>query len=158
MERLALDVTKTFNSCWNWLWSSDFHKQFYLHKLFTTHFIFYLFQTLHQVTYFTYLHLFHLFSFFQQSNDKTQVLLFPPKVLCCFYVLGCIVHVSKSFEHPTHSKSTFPSYFLLFFPNTFPKLVQILHCFMYHKPRQFRPSLSPFFFYFLIAHSLPVCI
>ena len=30
-----------------------------------------------------------------------------------------------------------------FFPNAFPNLFQILHCFMYHKPRQFRPSLSP---------------
>ena len=154
---MTLDVTKTFNSCWNWLWSSDFHKQFYLHKLFTTHFVFYLFQTLHQVTYSSYLHLFHLFSFFQQSNDKTQVLLFPPKVLC-FYVLDCNIRVSKSFEHPTHSKSTFPSNFLLFFPNTFPNLFQILHCFMYHKPRQFRPSLSPFYYYFFFPHSLPVCI
>ena len=105
MERLALDVTNTFNSYRNWLWSSDFHKQFYLHKLFTTHFIFYPFRALHQVTYSTSLHLFHLFSFFQQSNDKTQVLLFPLKVLC-FYVLDGIVRVSKSFEHPTHSKST----------------------------------------------------
>ena len=152
---MTLDVTKTFNSCWNWLWSSDFHKQFYLQKLFTTHFVFYLFRALHHVAYSTYLPLFHLFSFFQQSNDKTQVLLFLLKVLC-FYVLDCIVHVSKSFEHPTHSKSTFPSNFLLFFPNTFPNLFQILHCFMYHKPRQFRPSLSLSFFFF--PHSLPVCI
>ena len=127
------------------------------YSLFTTHFIFYLFRTLHQVTYSTYLPLFHLFSFFQQSNDKTQVLLFPSKVLC-FYVLDCIVHVSKSFEHPTHSKSTFPSKFLLSFPNTFPNLVQILHCLMYHKPRQFRPSLSPFFFFFFFPHSLSFCI
>ena len=152
---MTLDVTKTFNSCWNWLWSSDFNKQFYLHKLFTTHFVFYLFRTLHQVTYSTYLHLFHLFSFFQQSNDKTQVLLFPPKVLC-FYVLDCNIRVSKSFEHPTHSKSTFPSNFLLFFPNTLPNLFQILHCFMHHKPRQFRPSLSLSFFF--LPHSLPVYI
>ena len=126
-------------------------------KLFTTHFIFYLFRTLHQVTYPTYLHLFHLFSFLKQSNNNTQVLLFTLKVLC-FYVLDCIVHVSKSFDHPTHSKFTFPSNFLPFFPNTFPKLFQILHCFIHHKSRQFCPSLSPFFFYFLIAHSLPVCI
>ena len=142
VERVALDVTNTFNSCWNWPWSSEFHKQFYLHKLFTTHFIFYLFRILHPVTYSTYLPLFHLFSFFQQSNDKTQVLLFPPKVLC-FYVLGCIVHVSNHLNIPHTPNPLFPSNFLLFFPNTFPKLVQILHCFMYHKPRQFRPSLSP---------------
>ena len=104
MKRLALYVTITFNLYRNWLWSSDFHKQFYLYKLFTTHFIYYLFRTLHQVTYSSYLHIFHLFSLFQQSNDKTQVLLFPPKVLR-FFVLDSIVHVSKSFEHPTHSKS-----------------------------------------------------
>ena len=30
-----------------------------------------------------------------------------------------------------------------FFPNAFPNLFQILHCFMYYKPRQFSPSLSP---------------
>ena len=142
-----MDVTKTFNLYRNWLLSSDFHKQFYLHKLFTTHFIFYPFRTLNQVTYFTYLLIFHLFSFFQQSNDKTQVLLFPHKVLC-FYVLDCIVHVSKSFEHPTHSKSTFSYNFLLFFPHIFPNLFQILYCFMYHTPRQFRPSLSLSFFHF----------
>ena len=99
MERLALDVTKTFNSCWNWLWSSDLHKQFYLHKPFTTHFIFYLFQALHQVTYSAYVHLFHLLSFFQQSNDKTQVLLFPSKVLC-FYILDCVVHISNHLNIP----------------------------------------------------------
>ena len=52
----------------------------------------------------------------------------------------------------------FPSNFLLFFSNAFLNLVQILHCFIHHKPRQFRPSLSPFFFYFFFAHSLPVCI
>ena len=56
-----------------------------------------------------------------------------------------------------HSKSAFPSNFLPFFPNAFPNLFQILHCFMHHKPRQFRPSLSPFSFFFF-AHSLPVCI
>ena len=120
--------------------------------------IYYLFQALHQVTYSTYLTLFHLFSFFQQSNDKTQVLLFPPKVLC-FYVLGCIVHVSNHLNIPHTPNPLFPSNFLLFFPNTFPKLVQILHCFMYHKPRQFRPSLSlSFFYFFIFPHSLPVCI
>ena len=140
-----------------WLWSSDFHKQFYLHKPFTTHFIFYPFQALHQVVYSTFLPLFFLFSFFQQSNDKTQVLLFPLKVLC-FYILDCIIRVSKSFEHPTHSKSTFPSKFLLSFPNTFPNLVQILHCFMHHTPWQFRLFLSPFFFYLFFPHSLPFCI
>ena len=91
--------------------------------------------------------LFHLFSFFQQSIDKTQVLLFPPKVLC-FYVLDRVVHVSKSFEHSTHSKSTFPYNFLLFFPNTLPNLFQILYCFIHHKPRQFRPSLWLSYFYF----------
>ena len=158
MERLALDVSKTFNSYRNWLWSSDFHKQLYLHKPFTTHFIFYLFRTLHQVTYSTYLHLFRLFSFYQQSTDKTQVLLFPPKVLW-FYVLDCIVRVSKSFEHPIHSKSTFPSNFLLSFPKAFPNLFQIRHCFINHKSRQFRPSLSlSFFSFFFLPHSLPVCI
>ena len=142
-ERLTLDVTKTFNLYRNWLLSSDLHKQYYLHKLFTTHFVFYLFRTLHQVTYPSYLLLFHLFSFFQQSNDKTQVLLFPKtqvllfplKVLCYFYVLDCIVHVSKSFQHPIHSKSTFPSNFLLFFPSAIPNLFQTLHCFIHHKPR-----------------------
>ena len=94
-----------------------------------------------------------LIFFFQQSNDKTQVLLFPSKALCCFYVLDCIVHVSKSFEHPTHSKSTFPSNFLLFFPNTLPNLFQILYCFINHKPRQFRPSLSPFYYFHTPYHS-----
>ena len=51
--------------------------------------------------------------FFQQSNDKTQVLLFPLKVPCCFYVLNCIVHVSKSFKHHTpqiHFSIQFPSF------------------------------------------------
>ena len=54
----------------------------------------------------------------------------------------------------------FPSNFLFSFPNTFPKLVQILHCLMHYKPRQFCPSLSPFssFYYLFFAHSLPVCI
>ena len=51
----------------------------------------------------------------------------------------------------------FPSNFLFSFPNTFPNLFQILHCFISHTPRQFRPSLSPFSFFFF-AHSLPVCI
>ena len=126
--------------------------------IFTNHslLIFYLFRTLHLVAYSTYLLLFHLFSFFQQSTDKTQVLLFPLKVLCCFYVLGCIVNVSKSFQHSTHSKSTFSSNFLLFFPNAFPNLFQILHCFMHHTPWQFRPSSSLSLFFF--THSLPVCI
>ena len=117
--------------------------------------IYYLFRTLHQVTYPTYLLLFHLFSFFQQSTEKTQVLLFPPKVLC-FYVLDCVVRVSTSFQHPTHSKSTFSYNFLPFFPNTLPNLFQIIHCFLYHKPRQFLPSLSLSLFFF--PHSLPVCI
>ena len=53
----------------------------------------------------------------------------------------------------------FPSIFLLFFPNAFPNLFQILYCIMYHKPRQFRPSLSlSFFYFFFFPHSLPVCI
>ena len=155
---MTLDVTKTFNSCWNWLWSSDLHKQFYLHKLFTTHFVFYLFRTLHQVTYSTYLQLFHLFSFFQQSNDKTQVLLFPPKVLCWFYVLDCIVHVSNHLNilhtpnplfHPisffsslTHSLISFKSY--------------TASCITNHdnSVHPFHPSSSSFFF----VHSIPVCI
>ena len=51
----------------------------------------------------------------------------------------------------------FPSNFLLFFPNTFPNLFQILHCFMYHIPRQFRPFLSPFFF-FLFLRTLPTSL
>ena len=32
-----------------------------------------------------------------------------------------------------------------------PNLFQILHCFIHHKPRQFRPSLSPFFFDFFFT-------
>ena len=83
---------------------------------FTNNFIF----TNYQVTYSTYLHLFHLFSFFQQSYCKTKVLLFPPKVLCWFYVLDCIVHVSKSFEHPIHSKFTFSIQFPSFLPKCIP--------------------------------------
>ena len=47
----------------------------------------------------------------------------------------------------------FPSNFLLFFPNAFPNLFQILHCFIHHKPRQFRPSLP--FFFFLFLRTLP---
>ena len=49
-----------------------------------------------------------------------------------------------------------PSNFLLLFPNTFPNLFQILHCFIHHKPRQFRPSLSLSFFF--LPHSLSFCI
>ena len=37
-----------------------------------------------------------------------------------------------------------------------PKLVQILHCLMYHKPRQFRPSLP--FFFFLFLRTLPTSL
>ena len=120
VERMTLDVTKMFKSYRNWLWSSDFHKQFYLQKPFTTHFIFYLFQTLHQVAYSAYVHLFDLLSFFQQSTDKARVLLFPSKVLCCFYVLDCIVRVSKSFEHPIYSKSTFSIQIPSFLPKRIP--------------------------------------
>ena len=50
---------------------------------------------------------------------------------------------------PHTPNSLFPSSFLLFFPNTLPNLFQILYCFMHHKPRQFCPSLSLSFFYFL---------
>ena len=120
VERLALDVTKTFNSCWNWLLSSDFHKQFYLHKLFTTHFIYYLFRTLHQVTYSAYVHLFDLLSFFQQSNDKTQVLLFPPKVLCCFMFWIVLFVFLNHLSIQYTPNPLFPSKFLLFFPNAIP--------------------------------------
>ena len=63
----------------------------------------------------------------------------------------------KSFEHPHTPNPLFPSNFLLFFPNAFRNLFQILHCFMYHKPRQFRPSLSPFFF-FLFLCTLPTSL
>ena len=79
------------------------------------------------------------------------------EILCWFYVLDCIVHVSKSFDHPTPSKSTFPSNFLLLFPNTLPNLFQILHCFMHYKPRQFRSFLSLSFF-FLLLRTLPTSL
>ena len=48
-----------------------------------------------------------------------------------------------------------PSNFILSFPNAFPKLVQILHCLMHHKPRQFCPSLSPFSFSFTFSSYTP---
>ena len=109
MKRLALDVTKTFNSCWNWLWSSDFHKQFYLHKLFTTHFIFYLFRALHQVAYSTYLHLFHLFSFFNNQMTKLKYCYSHPKsfifmfwiVLLMFLIIWTSHTLQIHFFHPT---------------------------------------------------------
>ena len=44
----------------------------------------------------------------------------------------------------------FPSNFLLFFSNAFLNLVQILHCFIHHTPRQFRPFLSPFIFFLFL--------
>ena len=157
MKRLALDVTITFNSCWNWLWSSDFHKQYYLHKPFTTHFVFYLFQTLHQVTYPSYLHLFHLF--FSFNNQLTKLKYCYSHLKSFVFMFWIVIFVFLNHLNIPHTPNPlFPSNFLLLFPNTFPNLFQILHCFMYHKPRQFRPSLSPFYYYFFFPHSLPVCI
>ena len=53
----------------------------------------------------------------------------------------------------------FPSNFLLFFPNAFPKFFQILYCFIHHKPRQFRPSQLPFFFFFYyFFYTLPTSL
>ena len=102
-------------------------------------------------------HLILLFSFFQQSNDKTQVLLFPPKsfVLFMFWIVLFMFPNHKSIPHTPNP--LFPSNFFLSFPNAFPNLFQILHCFIHHKLRQFRSSLSLFFSHFF-TQSLPICI
>ena len=80
----------------------------------------------------------------------------PKSFVFMFWIVLFMFLNHKSIPHTPNP--LFPSNFLLFFPNTFPNLFQILHCFMNHKPRQFRPPLSPFFFSFFFAHSLPVCI
>ena len=156
---MTLDVTITFNSCWNCLWSSGFHKQYYLHKPFTTHFIFYLFRALHHVAYSTYL----LYStYFLSFNNQLKKLKYCYSHLKSFVFMFWIV-LFMFLNHlniPHTPNPLFPSTFLLFFPNAFPNLFQILHCFMHHTPRQFRPSLSLsfFYFFFFFPHSLPVCI
>ena len=72
-----------------------------------------------------------------------------------FWIVLFVFLNHKSIPHtPNPLFIQFPS----FFPNTFHNLFQILHCFIHHTPRQFCPPLSPFFFYFFFAHSLPVCI
>ena len=70
---------------------------------------------------------------------------------------GCAVHVSKSFKHPHAPNSLFHPVSFFSSQMQSPNLFQILHCFMYYKPRQFRPSLSPFFF-FLFLCTLPTSL
>ena len=77
----------------------------------------------------------------------------PLLILCS----GCAVHVSKSFKHPHAPNSLFHPVSFFSSQMQSPNLFQILHCFMYYKPRQFRPSLSPFFF-FLFLCTLPTSL
>ena len=62
-------------------------------------------------------------------------------VVIMFWIVLYMFLNHSSIQHTPNP--LFPSNFLLFFPNTFPNLFQVLHCFVHHKPRQFRPSLSP---------------
>ena len=112
VKRLALDVTITFNLYRNWLWSSDFHKQYYLHKPFTTHFVFYLFQTLHQVTYPSYLHLFHLFFSFNNQMTKLKYCYSHLKsfVFMFWIVLFMFLIIWTSHTLQSHFSIHFPSF------------------------------------------------
>ena len=74
------------------------------------------------------------------------------------FMFWIVVHVFKSFQHPYTPNPLFPSNFLLSYPNTFPNLFQILHCFIHHKSRQFHPSLSPFFFFLFLLRTLPTSL
>ena len=79
-----------------------FTQRTYLRTSLTIHSIFYHFLILNQPTNSKYT--FYL-SLFQLSTHSTLLLLSTRVVW--FLVLDYSVHVSKSFQHPTHSKSTF---------------------------------------------------
>ena len=81
-----------------------FTQRTYLRTSLTIHSIFYHFLILNQPTNSKYT--FYL-SLFQLSTHSTLLLLLLSTRVVWFLVLDYSVHVSKSFQHPTHSKSTF---------------------------------------------------
>ena len=110
-----------------------FTQRTYLRTSLTIHSIFYHFLILNQPTNSKYT--FYL-SLFQLSIHSTLLLLLTRVVW--FLVLDYSVHVSKSFQHPTHSKSTFSFFSFL---NTFSILIQILQRFNHSTSLQFHPSI-----------------
>ena len=83
-----------------------FTQRTYLRTSLTIHSIFYHFLILNQPTNYKYTFFISIYlSLFQLSTHSTLLLLSTRVVW--FLVLDYSVHVSKSFQHPTHSKSTF---------------------------------------------------
>ena len=86
-----------------------FTQRTYLRTSLTIHSIFYHFLILNQPTNSKYTFFLSIFlSLFQLSTHSTLLLLLLLSTrVVWFLVLDYSVHVSKSFQHPTHSKSTF---------------------------------------------------
>ena len=86
-----------------------FTQRTYLRTSLTIHSIFYHFLILNQPTNSKYTFFLSIFlSLFQLSTHSTLLLLLLlSTTVVWFLVLDYSVHVSKSFQHPTHSKSTF---------------------------------------------------